>query len=191
MELAPTQAPRTLARRAVSAFTALVLLWLALVTLVPVMLGLDSKVVDPHHAQGYRNGTVVLTRTVPTSDLAVGSIVDLGTTDQPDLRSVVRTTPGAVFLRPAHDRAAALVEERTADWRTGERVVLTVPYLGLPLGLMPGWAEWALLGLLVLGTALLDVAPWARTALGRRHERPGGESATSWSSRRDDEIRPR
>jgi hypothetical protein len=134
--------------RPVGALAAFLGCWLALVVLLPPTLGLRTAVVaepDGPHAEG----TLVVLRTVPVSDLVEGDVVAAGG----DLRRVASVDHGmlevdGVAPQPSNEVTAL------------PRVVSAVPVAGLPLSGPDAVLGWLALG--VSAVALGAVAPLRR-----------------------------
>jgi len=187
MEIATQPRRRVMRPRRLA--TILVLAPVTLLVVVPTMLGLERYVVTTDAMGGsLRPGTMLLERRVPAGDLRVGDVVTVprpGSGPEGDLvtHRVVALAPGEV--RTQADRAAQ-PDPWTVSTRahpTLGRVVVAVPWVGLPLlAGTQGWV-WALLALLaaVALAALGLERPRPRTvaAAGRRGGLPAPARARS------------
>ncbi|CAN5426521.1 hypothetical protein BH11ACT8_BH11ACT8_01710 [soil metagenome] len=143
--------------RVLAVAVAVLLAWLVVLALLPAVLGLRAVVVTGD-ADGFDEGTVVLTRDVPASDVRVGDRISLDSR----IVDVVRASPG-VLVTEGREGPADLRRWLTADSPSLPRVALSVPVMGLPFAGPSGLGLWLLLGL-VATLALLAV----------RQRRPGG-----------------
>lgn len=151
--------PRTVRRSArrlrVLVVTGMVLVgWLGAVLLLPVLLGWQAAVVTEPQGE-YAAGTLVVTQAVPSSDVVSDDVVEIAG----GIRRVSVVRPGLLEV------------EGTADVVTGdtpilERVVLTLPGLGMPLMGADGVVRWFVL---VGAVAILGSAGLARVGAGRVH----------------------
>lgn len=112
------------------AIAALLAGWLILLLLIPTLLGLETTVVrDPE--SDYEVGSLMVTRSVPTSDLSSSDVLNLGN----DIKQVSFTSPG-VLVVDWSDRLA------TTDTPNVDRVLMVVPFAGLPLAGPGSLAKW-------------------------------------------------
>ncbi|CAN5331340.1 hypothetical protein BH09ACT12_BH09ACT12_13540 [soil metagenome] len=113
--------------------------WVVMLLLVPAMLGLDTVVLDEPKGD-LAEGTLVVTRAVPSSDLSRGDVLTTGG----GVLRVSSTSPGLLLV----DDAERLT---TSDTPTLDRAVLILPVAGLPLAGAEGLLRW----LLAAGAAIL------------------------------------
>lgn len=126
--------------------------WLLVVALVPPLFGWHVAVVDESR-DGYAQGTLLLTRAVPSSDLAGGDVVAV----EGGVRRVSAVRPGVIQVEGAKSLLAN-------EMPTLDRVVLTTPVAGLPLTGLDGLAQWLLL---TGAVASLSAAAATHRGLGR------------------------
>ena len=130
----------------------LLLGWLVLVTLVPGMFGLRTTVLDETRGD-YEQGTLVVTRSVPTSDVESQDLLASGD----GMWRVLSVEQGTVRAQDAlatSTTQAATTAVRSGDTPTIERAVLVLPVLGLPLAGVHGLLLWMLAALVATGVAL-------------------------------------
>lgn len=146
LTLLPRRKRRLPARGPVIVAIAVLLLgWLGVLLLVPSLFGLRTTVVSEPKDE-YQVGTLMLTRSVPASDLASTDVLTVGD----ELRHVSHTEPGVVVV-DGTDRLD------TGDNPTLDRVLVTVPVAGLPLAGPANLAKWASVSA-VAGFAALAIA---------------------------------
>ena len=114
------------------AMATLVVGWLGALLLVPTLLGLGTSVVT-QPGGAHEVGTLMLTRSVPASDLGSTDAIRLGN----DVRRVSAATPGVLVI----DRSEHVT---TSETHTLERVLFVVPLAGLPLAGPDGLVRWLL-----------------------------------------------
>lgn len=137
------------------------LLPVTVLTLVPVMLGLDRYVVTSDAMDGTMGrGAIVFAQSVPVSDLEVGDVI---TFTPPGAPTGSRVTRRLVALEPGAARTKGDARAEPDPWRltldrpTQSRVVLGVPWVGYPLTGPVGRGIWTLLAL-GAGSALVVLA---------------------------------
>lgn|GEM_PF-2703086 len=146
-------------RRVLMSVVALLLGWLVLVTLVPGMFGLRTTVLDETRGD-YEQGTLVVTRSVPTSDVESHDL--LAAAD--GMWRVLSVEQGTVRAQDAlavSATEASTTAMRSGDTPTIDRAVLVLPVLGLPLAGVQGLLLWVLAALVASGAALV-ASTWLR-----------------------------
>lgn len=131
--------PRTVRRSArrlrVAVAAGLVLVgWLGAVLLLPVLLGWQAAVVTEPRGE-YAAGTLVVTQAVPSSDVVSDDVVEIAG----GIRRVSVVRPGLLEVEGTADVV-------TADTPILERVVLTLPGVGMPLMGSDSVVRWLVLG---------------------------------------------
>lgn len=144
-----------------------ILLPVTLLTLVPVMLGMDRYVVTSDAMGGTMGrGAVVYVHRVPVSDLEVGDVITFTPPGEPADRRVTRRVvrlDGTQVRTQGDARAVPDPWTLPLDGPTQARVVLSVPLLGYPFAGPGGRTAWLLAGTGVLaGCALVGVRSGGR-----------------------------
>lgn len=140
------------------AIAALLAGWLVLLFLVPTLFGLETTVVrDPE--SNYDVGSLMMTRSVPTSDLASSDVLNLGN----DFKQVSFTSPGVLVV----DWSDRMPTNNTPNL---DRVLMVVPFAGLPLAAPSNLAKWSMGSALAafLTLAIASSSAFARGAGGVR-----------------------
>ena len=142
----------------------LLLLPVALLVLLPAVLGLERYVVTDDAMDGEINrGSVILARDVPTSDLGVGDVITFrspaaGVDTMVTRRIVALDGIAAKTKGDANARRDPWTLRLTED--TYPRVSLGVPWVGRPF--LEG--SWVLLAMVAIVTLFLGAGrPWRRT----------------------------
>jgi signal peptidase len=155
----PRRPPLSAAGRVV--LLLVVLLPVTLLTLVPVMLGLDRYVVMSDAMGGSMGrGSVVYVHRVPVSDLEVGDVI---TFTPPGAPADSRVTRRVVSLDGSQLRTRGDARSRPDPWTlpldgpTQAKVVLAVPLLGYPFVGQGGRTTWLLTGVGTLGVCALVI----------------------------------
>lgn len=130
--------------------------WLVAVALLPPVLGLRTAVVDEPHS-GFGRGTLMVTRSVPASDVATDDVVALAGS----ARRVRSTGPGWLDVGDGDG-------VMTSDVPTLNRVLVTLPVAGLPLDGVGGLLRWLVAGGVAAFLAVLAGRRWCGGARGVR-----------------------
>ncbi|WP_300404253.1 hypothetical protein [Nocardioides sp.] len=162
-------------RQVLVSVAALLLGWLVLVTLVPGMFGLRTTVLDETRGD-YEQGTLVVTRSVPTSDVESHDLLAAGD-GMWRVLSVEQGTVRAQDALASSATEASTTAMRSGDTPTIDRAVLVLPVVGLPLAGAQGLVLWVLAALVACGAAL--AASTFLGFLGSGRLRPGPESTLS------------
>lgn len=159
MEIAPAPHPRRLSPAARVLIAVGVFAPVTFLALVPTMFGLQRYVVANESMDGgISRGSVVLERRVPISDLEVGDVI---TYDPPPAAGVDGLlTHRVVWIDGTHLQTQGDAQGAPDPWLVPleepvmSRVVVAIPYVGLPFVAPVGQSVW-LLALVVPGSALL------------------------------------
>ena len=116
--------------QALVGMAAVMLGWLGALVMVPFVLGLTTTVVS-QPVGDYSMGTLVVTRSVPMSDLVRDDVLSR----EGGLVTVSSVAPGVLSV----DGAERLL---TSDTPTADRAVLVLPVAGLPLAGPAGLLRW-------------------------------------------------
>jgi signal peptidase len=166
MEIAPVprRPPLPAAGRVLTVLA--LLLPVTVLTLVPVMLGMDRYVVTGDAMDGVMGrGSLIYARPVPVSDLEVGDVI---TFTPPGAASGTRVTRRVVALEGLTARTQGDSEDAPDPWTlalegpTQSKVVLAVPWVGYPFSGAVGTSTWTLLGVGAAVGLLALLAPAVR-----------------------------
>jgi signal peptidase len=157
MEIAPAPQRRRLSPLARVLIAIGVFAPVTFLALVPTMFGLQRYVVVNESMDGgISRGSVVLERRVPISDLEVGDVI---TYDPPEAAGIDGLlTHRVVWIDGVHLQTQGDAHDSPDPWLVPlepvmSRVVLSIPYVGLPFVAPVGESVW-LLTLVVPGAAL-------------------------------------
>ncbi len=126
--------------------------WLGAVLVLPVLLGWQAAVVTEDRGE-YAAGTLVVTRAVPSSHVANNDVVEFAG----GIRRVSVVRPGLLKVEGSSDVV-------TGDTPILERVVLTLPGVGMPLMGADRVVRWLAVG---GAAAILASAAVAHNGAGR------------------------
>ena len=121
-------------RRVVLVLGVLLAGWLALVLLIPLLLGWQSAVVTEPRGE-FDAGTLVVTRAVPSSDLVSNDVVEFAG----GIRRVSVASPGLIQVEGSD-------VVLTGDTPNLRRVVLALPGVGMPLVGADSAVRWLVVG---------------------------------------------
>ncbi|MEI5672323.1 MULTISPECIES: hypothetical protein [unclassified Nocardioides] len=172
LEISPVPRPRPLSAVGRLVVVAAFLAPLTLLTLLPVMLGLDRYVVTSDAMGGSMGrGALVYAHAVPVGDLAVGDVI---TFTPPHSEPGARVTRRVVALDATEARTQGDARPVPDPWTVPldqpvqSKVVLSVPWVGYPFTGPVARTTWTLAG---LGAGAVLAVGARRSALARR--RPG------------------
>jgi signal peptidase len=159
MEIAPAPQRRRLSPLARVLIALGVFAPVTFLALVPTMFGLQRYVVANESMDGgISRGSVVLERRVPISDLEVGDVI---TYDPPPASGIEGLlTHRVIWIDGAHLQTQGDAQPTPDPWLVPleepvmSRVVVSIPYVGLPFVAPIGESVW-LLALVVPGSALV------------------------------------
>lgn len=162
MEIAPIPRRPPLSAAGRVAVLLAILLPVTLLTLVPVMLGMDRYVVTSDAMGGRMSrGAVVYVHQVPVSDLEVGDVITFTPPGAPDEGRVTRRVvalDGSAVRTQGDARPVLDPWTLPLDGPTQARVVLAVPLLGYPFAGPVDRSTWLLLGAAALALWALAAA---------------------------------
>lgn len=185
MEIAPAPRQRRMSSLARVLLAVGVFAPVTFLALAPTMFGLERYVIANDSMDGsIERGSVVLARRVPISDLEVGDVITYD--PPPGAGTDGLLTHRVVWIDDTHLRTQGDAESAPDPWLVPldepvmSRVVVAIPYVGLPFVAPVGQFVW-LLALVVPGAVLLLLL--VQDSLRARHPRSSPSQTVGTSPR--------